>query len=43
MASKTATVKLDEQGRCTVPVSVRRALGIDGEETYVEITVTTDE
>jgi bifunctional DNA-binding transcriptional regulator/antitoxin component of YhaV-PrlF toxin-antitoxin module len=43
MATKTATVKLDENGRCTVPVDVRRALGINGEETYVEIEVTADE
>jgi len=39
MVSKTTTVRIDEQGRCTIPVEVRKALDIDGEESYVEVTV----
>jgi bifunctional DNA-binding transcriptional regulator/antitoxin component of YhaV-PrlF toxin-antitoxin module len=43
MAQKTATVELNENGRCTIPAEVRRALDIDGEKAIVEVTVTTDE
>jgi len=42
MATKTATVEVDEQGRCTIPVEVREALGFNGEKEYVEITVDYD-
>ena len=39
MATKSATVKVNEQGRCTIPVEVREALGFEGEETYVDLEV----
>lgn len=42
MASKTATVQVDQNGRCTIPVEVRRALEIEPED-YVEIEVIVDE
>ena len=42
MATRTATVKVTEQGRATIPVEVREALGFNGEEAIVEITVEYD-
>jgi len=39
MPSKTTTVKIDEDGRCTIPVEVRESLGFNGEVVYPEITV----
>jgi bifunctional DNA-binding transcriptional regulator/antitoxin component of YhaV-PrlF toxin-antitoxin module len=39
MVERTTTVQVNEDGRCTIPVEVREALGFNGEETYVEITV----
>lgn len=39
MRERTTTVKIDEQGRLYVPKAVREALGIDGDETHVEISV----
>jgi len=39
MVSKTTTVEIDEQGRCTIPVEVRKALGFNGDKEIVEITV----
>jgi len=39
VSDKTTTVKMQENGQCTIPVNVRRALDIDGEEQYIEITV----
>lgn len=39
MAGKTATVKMQEDGKTTIPASVRKALGIYEEERYIEITV----
>ena len=43
MPEKTTTVKVDENGRCTIPVEVREALGFNGEKAYPEITVKYDE
>jgi len=43
MPSKTATVKIDGQGRCTIPIEVREALAIDGQETYAEVEVHVDD
>ena len=42
MASKAATVEVDEKGRCTIPVEVRKALGFNGESQIVEIVVKDD-
>lgn len=39
MAGKTTTVKMQPDGTTTIPANVRRALGIYGDECYVEITV----
>lgn len=39
MEERTTTVNMDEQGRLYVPKPVRQALGINGEERTVEITV----
>jgi bifunctional DNA-binding transcriptional regulator/antitoxin component of YhaV-PrlF toxin-antitoxin module len=43
MSSKTATVEIDEQGRCTIPVEVRKALGFKDESVITEIEVRYDE
>ena len=44
MATKaTTTVTVDEQGRLYLPKPVRTKLGIDGEETVVEVEVRVDE
>jgi bifunctional DNA-binding transcriptional regulator/antitoxin component of YhaV-PrlF toxin-antitoxin module len=43
MVSKTATVEIDEQGRCVIPVEVRRALDFDGERVFAEVTVKVEE
>jgi len=43
MPSKTATVEVDEQGRCTIPVEVRKALGFNGRKEYVEVKVYVDD
>lgn len=42
MATKHATVRVNEQGRCTIPVEVRESLGFDGEEAMVELAVAYD-
>jgi AbrB family looped-hinge helix DNA binding protein len=39
MRQRTTTVKVDERGRVYIPKPVREALGFEGEETTVEITV----
>lgn len=39
MARKTATVEVNEQGRCTIPVEVRKALGFNGEEALVDLEI----
>jgi len=39
MVSKTATVEIDEYGRCTIPVEIRKALDFDGEKVITEIEV----
>jgi len=39
MVSKTTTVEIDEQGRCTIPIEVRKALDFDNEGVITEITV----
>jgi len=41
--SATTTVEVDEQGRCTIPVEVREALGFNGRKEYVEVEVFLDE
>lgn len=43
MASKTATVRVTEQGRVTIPKEVRESLGFDGKEVIAEIEVYYDE
>jgi len=43
MQSKTAVVEIDERGRCTIPVEVRKALGFDGEVVLTEVEVYYDE
>ena len=43
MVERTTTVNVDEQGRLYIPKPVRQALGIEGKEANVEITVKTDE
>lgn len=43
MPERTTTVKISEQGRLYVPKPVRESLGIDGEETNIEITVRVEE
>lgn len=39
----TATVNVDEQGRCYIPKPVREKLGINGESVNVELEVRYDE
>ena len=43
VAKTTATVRIDEQGRCYIPKPAREKLGIDGEAVNAEITVEYDE
>lgn len=43
MAERTTTVQVNEDGRCTIPVEIREALGFNGSETLVEITVKYDD
>lgn len=35
--SEVATLKIDEQGRITIPRPVRQALGVDGKEAIVRV------
>ena len=42
MARATATTSVDEKGRTVIPQPAREKLGIDGEETIVEIEVRVD-
>lgn len=44
MATKkrSATVRMDEDGRVVIPKAVRKSLGINGEERYVQLTVEID-
>jgi bifunctional DNA-binding transcriptional regulator/antitoxin component of YhaV-PrlF toxin-antitoxin module len=37
LMSEVATLKIDEQGRMTIPRPVRQALGIDGKEAVVRV------
>lgn len=39
----TATVNVDDQGRCYIPKAAREKLGIDGKPATVEIEVRYDE
>lgn len=39
MDSKTTTVRIDEKGRCTIPVEVRESLGFDGSDVITEVEV----
>jgi bifunctional DNA-binding transcriptional regulator/antitoxin component of YhaV-PrlF toxin-antitoxin module len=43
MAEKTTTVKMQEDGRVTIPANARKALGINGEERYLEVTIHVEE
>lgn len=35
----SATVKVDERGRCYIPQEVRRALGFHGQEAHVRLDI----
>lgn len=37
LMSEITTLKIDEQGRITVPQPVRQALGVDGKEAIVQV------
>lgn len=39
MVCRTTTVEIDEQGRCTIPVEVRKALDFNGEQVFAEVTI----
>lgn len=43
MVQATATVRIDEQGRTTIPKPAREKLGIVGENTTAEVEVRVDE
>jgi len=43
MAEATTTVRIDEQGRTTIPKPTREKLGIVGETTTAEVEVRVDE
>lgn len=43
MDERTTTVEVDERGRLTIPKPIRKALGIDGEQTTAEITIRVEE
>lgn len=43
MTTATVTVEIDEHGRVTIPKPAREKLGIDGDETTVEMEVRVDE
>lgn len=36
----TTTIKMDEQGRVTIPGPTRKILGIDGKEAYLRLDIT---